>query len=150
MSINSNILIDFATSGVTTLETRTIEPHEFDAYRVMMSHGFSFTVKAVDPKARQRGKSSPDLLMNNDRWELKCPSGSNIKKTINRNLNKAIVQMRKALPPAKEIKIVLSCLRTPLSRETILHNVEKKMSEGEIAELLLIVNEYEIRRYTRR
>lgn len=90
-------------SGIAKFETRDIKPHEFDAYRVLMGDGRDFTVKAVDADARRRGKSSPDLFMDGHRYELKCPDGANEKKTITRNINRAIEQMKNADPPAKSI-----------------------------------------------
>lgn len=134
-------------SGTATLGTRDIKPHEFDAYRVLISHGFSFEVNPVIEANRRSGKSSPDMTMGGSRWELKCPSGSNPKKTIGRNLNKAISQMLNANPPVSSVNVVLSCLETPLSKQQVERIVELKMSEGRIDELLVIYSESEIRRY---
>lgn len=134
-------------SGKARFETRMFEPHEFDAYRVLMSHGLNFTVKAVDARARQRGKSSPDLVIEGTWWELKCPSGSNTQKTIARNINKAVRQMQNADPPVRDIKIVLSCLRTSLSKDNVLHHVKRKMQEKKISEVLVLVSETEVIRY---
>lgn len=132
-------------SGIATLETRAIQPHEFNAYRVLMDQGQSFTVKAVDMEARWNGKSSPDVSMEGSRWELKCPQGGNPKKTIARNINKAIRQMKNADPPAKSVKIILSCLETDMSTSDILFQVNRKMKEGEIDEMLIILSETDMR-----
>lgn len=131
-------------SGIAKFETRDIKPHEFDAYRVLMGDGRDFTVKAVDADARRRGKSSPDLFMDGHRYELKCPDGANEKKTITRNINRAIEQMKNADPPAKSVRVVLSAMGTPLSRGNVLHHANKKMTEGEIDELILILSESEV------
>ena len=134
-------------SGIAKFETREVEPHEFNAYRVLMSHGRSFTVKAVDADARSRGKASPDLLMDGHRWELKCPDGANEKKTIGRNINKAVAQMMNADPPASSVRIIVSGMETSLSAENIEYHVKRKMAEGKIDEMIVIYSETDVRVY---
>lgn len=44
-----------------------------------MGEGKSFVVKAINNKDRQNEKTSPDIVMNAHRYELKYPSESNEK-----------------------------------------------------------------------
>lgn len=125
-------------SGVAHVETREVQPHEFRAYAALMASGRDIKVKAVSQRARNAGKASPDLEMGGHRYELKCPDGSNEKKTIGRNINKAVAQMRNADPPASGVRIVLSALETPLSRENVEYHVRRKMDEGGIDEIVVI------------
>lgn len=134
-------------SGIAKFETREVKPHEFNAYRVLMSHGRCFTVKAVNTDARSRGKASPDLFMDGHRWELKCPDGTNEKKTIGRNINKAVAQMMNADPPASSIRIIISGMETSLSAENIEYHVKRKMAEGKIDEMVVIYSEADVRVY---
>ncbi|MBQ9004472.1 MAG: hypothetical protein IJ087_21760 [Eggerthellaceae bacterium] len=128
-------------------ETTNVEAHELRAYEVLRLHGHSFRVLAVDPQARARGLSSLDMEMYGSLWELKCPRGSNAKKTITRNLNKAVLQAQHASVPIEHIRIVLSALETSLEKDDVVSIVEKKLREGKIDELILILNEDDIRYY---
>lgn len=76
-------------AGRFVFETEDLTPAERRAYSVLAQNGISGVVKAVDQKNRRARKSSPDLIIGTNRWELKCPDGDNPKKTISRNLNKA-------------------------------------------------------------
>lgn len=134
-------------SGVASFETRNIEPHEFRAYVELMRDGREFTVLAVNPEARRRGKSSPDVFMGGYRYELKCPDGANPKKTIGRNLNTGIAQMKNADPPAESVRLILSGMETVLTRSQIEHAAKKKMNQGDIDELIVIYGESDIVTY---
>ena len=133
--------------GEVVFETENVEPHERRAYEVLRMHGHSFRVLAVDPQARARGLSSLDIEMYGSLWELKCPRGSNAKKTITRNLNKAVLQAQHASVSIERIKIVLSALETSLEKDDIVSIVEKKLHEGKIDELILILSEDDVRYY---
>lgn len=134
-------------SGNAIFENRFIDPHEFNAYHAMMRNGLNFTVKAVDESARKRGKSSPDVLMGGQRWELRCPTGDNVKKTIGRNLNKAVKQLSNADPPAKRINIILSGIETDIPEDQIVYLIRRKMDEGKIDELLYITKTSSVMRF---
>lgn len=134
-------------SGNAVFENRFIEPHEFNAYHAMMRNGLNFTVKAVDESARKRGKATPDVLMGGQRWELKCPTGDNAKKTIGRNLNKAVKQLSNADPPAKRINIILSGIETDIPEDQIIYLIKRKMDERKIDELLYITKSLNLMRF---
>ena len=133
--------------GEVVFETTNVEPHELRAYEVLRLHGHSFRVLAVDPKARARGLSSLDIEMYGSLWELKCPCGSNARKTITRNLNKAVLQAQHASVPIDRINVVLSALETTLGKADVVSIVEKKLREGKIDELILILSETDVRYY---
>lgn len=149
MSKRDRAWLQTGQSGTMELGTRAIERHEFSAYRVLASHGFSFRVNPVDEKARWGGKASPDVTLSGKRWELKCPDGANPKKTISRNLNKAVEQMRNADPPAKSMSIILSAMETPLSSSQVEYQVLRKMNEGTIDEIIVIYSEMLVKRYSK-
>lgn len=149
MSTRDRAWLQTGQSGTMELGTRSIERHEFSAYRVLASHGFSFRVNPVDEKARWGGKASPDVTLSGKRWELKCPAGANPKKTISRNLNKAVEQMRNADPPAKSMSIILSAMETPLSSSQVEYQVLRKMDEGVIDEIIVVYSEMLVKRYSK-
>lgn len=81
------------------------------------------------------------------RYELKCPDGANPKKTIGRNLNTGIAQMKNADPPAESVRLILSGMETVLTRSQIEHAAKKKMNQGDIDELIVIYGESDIVTY---
>ena len=85
--------------------------------------------------------------MDGHRWELKCPDGANEKKTIGRNINKAVAQMMNADPPASSVRIIVSGMETSLSAENIEYHVKRKMAEGKIDEMIVIYSETDVRVY---
>ncbi|MDO4290893.1 MAG: hypothetical protein Q4C41_06670 [Eggerthellaceae bacterium] len=136
-------------SGIMRVEARRMEHHEFNAYCVLIKRGFNLTVKGVDGMARKRGKSSPDVVLEGARWELKCPQGENARKTIRRNLTRALNQMRNADPPPSEIRIILSALETSLPRGNVEYHVRRIMDEEVIDDMIVIYSEQDVRRYKR-
>lgn len=127
-------------SGVGTFETRVITPDEFDAYRVLLSKKFDLTVQRVDPELRLAGKATPDVVLEDEQWELKCPNGNNAKKTIGRNINKAIRQMHNSSTPDK-VNIILSALATALPSHIVVNQARTSMSKGLIDNMIVIANE---------
>ena len=97
-----------------------------------------FTVNGVKPEDRWNGKSSPDITMGEERWEVRCPSGNNKKKSILRNINKAVFRMKNANPPAKKINIAISSLETELPIDEINYQVDKRIGRGGIDAILVI------------
>lgn len=149
MNARDRAWLQTGTSGTIKLGTRDVKPHEFNAYRVLSSHGFSFRVNPVKSESRRKGKSSPDVTLGGMRWELKCPDGSNPKKTISRNIDKAVGQMRNADPPAEKVNIVLSALETPLRKDQVEYQVKRKMKDGIIDEIIVVYSETLLKRYSR-
>lgn len=133
-------------SGTARFETRIVTPDEFDAYCALIAAAKDIVVKAVDREKRARGLSSPDLEIAGNRWELKCPTGNNPKKTIGRNLNKAIAQMNNT-GRMIAVRIVLSALATAIPKEMVKYQVEQKLNEGRIDYLLVIYSELELSYY---
>lgn len=138
-------------SGLMVTETRDIKPHEFRAYHVLMANDMNFTVRAVSAEARAAGKSSPDILLEGKIWELKCPDGKNPKKTVPRNIHKAIKQLKKADPPQTEFRVVVSALETSLSDEQVLYSVRKVVDDCEenLVEVMVIKKDGTIKRVKR-
>lgn len=141
-STNNNIFI----SGTARFETRVVTADEFDAYRVLISKSKDIIVKAVDTAKRARGLSSPDLVLNGQRWELKCPTGNNPKKTIGRNINKAIAQMNNT-GSDDAIRIIISSLATPIAKADAEGQVKRKLNEGRIDDLIAIYSESDVQYY---
>ncbi len=127
-------------SGAGTFETRVITPDEFDAYRVLLSKKFDLIVQQVDPELRLAGKATPDVVLEDEQWELKCPNGNNAKKTIGRNINKAIRQMHNSSTPDK-VNIILSALATSLPSHIVVNQARASMSKGLIDNMIVIANE---------
>lgn len=104
--------------AIITFETDEITPNEREAYETLKTLGHAIIVKSVDSAARANGKSSLDMTIGGLSWELKSPTGSNPKKTITGNLNKAIQRCDNSLPRASAVRIVLTCLETVCPGET--------------------------------
>lgn len=128
----------FRDGGSVVYETSKVTQGERDAYGVLARLGFAVVVKRVDGDARAKGRSSLDMTIDGERWELKSPTGSNEKKTITRNINKAIQQCLNALPAPSAVRVALSCLETDLPRRTVEFWVRRKMGEGQVDELIVI------------
>lgn len=112
--------------------------------------GRDFTVNGVKPEDWWSSKSPPDITMGGERWEVKCPSGTNKKRTIFRNINKAVFQMKNANPPAKKINIVISSPETELSMDEINYQVDKRIGRGEIDAILVIGKDGKLEMYTKK
>lgn len=97
-----------------------------------------FTVNGVKPEDRWNGKASPDITMGRERCEVRCPSGNNKKKSILRNINKAVFRMKNANPPAKKINIAISSLETELPMDEINYQADKRIGRGGIDAILVI------------
>ena len=139
------------TSGLAVLQTRDIKPHEIRAYHALMDAKFDFTVRGVSKEARARGHSSPDLILEGNIWELKCPDGANQKKTISRNINKAMRQMLDADPPVEDLRVVISCFETPLSDEQVLYQVDRVLEDTKenLVEVMVITKNNGVVRKTK-
>ena len=128
-------------------ETDCLEDHEKSAYEALSKNGIMHTVKAVLQKNRNLGKSSPDVHMNGEVWELKCPDGSNVKKTVSRNINNAIRQLKKSEPKVDEIRVILSQIESPLPLNNFKYQIQRKLKDNEIDECLLICKDGSILRF---
>lgn len=125
---------------------RDLQPHELRAYRALRIAGYDFAIRPVNKKARSSGHTTPDVFLEGKIWELKCPHGQNRQKTISRNINKAVRQMKDAMPPLTEYRVILSCLETALADEEILFQVDRVLQDSKenLVEVLVILKTGEI------
>lgn len=144
-------MLGAGSSGIIRMSgARSFEDHEYRAFFAIANAGRDFTVNGVKPEDRWNGKSSPDITMGGERWEVKCPSGNNKKKTILRNINKAVFQMKNANPPAEKVNIVISSLETELSMDEINYQVDKRIGRGEIDAILVIEKDGKLAMHTKK
>lgn len=141
--------VAFGRDAVISYENPCMNDDERHAYEVLSRNGFSGEVREVLDEDRERGYTSPDFRIDGVRWELKCPIGSNRKKTIPRNVNKALEQLRNANPPAERMNVIVSALETGLTDAEVERSVLQIMSNGNVDEMLVIYSKTYVRRYTR-
>ena len=116
------------------------------AYYALMAKKYDFTVKAVSAEARKAHLSSPDVLYQGNVYELKCPTGNNPKKTISRNINKGIRQIKNMPNPPDEIRLIISGLGTPLTDDQVVYQVKRTMdnTKENLVELIIILKSGDI------
>ena len=78
--------------------------------------------------------------------ELKCPTGNNPKKTISRNINKGIRQIKNMPNPPDEIRLIISGLGTPLTDDQVVYQAKRTMdnTKENLVELIIILKSGDI------
>ena len=79
-------------------------------------------------------------------YELKCPTGNNPKKTISRNINKGIRQIKNMPNPPDEIRLIISGLGTPLTDDQVVYQAKRTMdnTKENLVELIIILKSGDI------
>ena len=108
-----------------------LEDHERAGIDKLWANGIRPVVKLEDPIA----PANIDLEIDGDKWELKCPSGSN-KRAIESNLRKAKRQFEKS--GTKPVNVVLSCIEYEIDRNELSREVKRQMEAHRIDAVKII------------
>lgn len=115
-------------------QRRTLTPHELKAAAILSAH-FGQEVVFISA-ARGYKLKTPDVEMNGQMWEIKCPRGNSTKTTVKQQLKRGKHQSR---------NIILATFATPLWDKFIIKEVKRLIDSKDVRVHKLVVIDKNLR-----
>jgi len=133
----SYLVTDGVHGQVTIPNGLVIQSHERDTAARLAKNGFSPTFR---PISSVPGVKNPDVLLDDEIWEMKSPTGSSAR-TIDRQFERA----GKQAP-----RLILDTNRTELPDDEIIETVEHRLlNHTTITKVIMVTKDGSIRIFTR-
>ena len=112
--------------GIITPNGVTLEKHEYATVLFLTNEGYN--VELI-PKSNLEGQHTPDVVIDNVRWEMKSPTGET-KNTIKNNIQNALKQ---------STNVILDLRRIKRPMEKCMNEIEREFKENKKIKRILVI-----------
>ena len=112
--------------GIITPNGVILEKHEYATVLFLTNEGYN--VELI-PKSNLEGQHTPDVVIDNVRWEMKSPTGET-KNTIKNNIQNALRQ---------STYVILDLRRIKRPMEKCMNEIEREFKENKKIKRILVI-----------
>ena len=117
---------NFDSNGKITPNGVSLEKHEYATVLLLTEMGYD--VELV-PRSTREGEHTPDIIIDNVKWEMKSPTGET-KNTIKNNIQGALRQ---------SVNVILDLRRVKRPMEKCLRDIEREFTHNKKLRRLLVI-----------
>ncbi|MBO6146279.1 MAG: hypothetical protein J6O70_01730 [Lachnospiraceae bacterium] len=117
---------NFDSNGKITPNGVSLEKHEYATVLLLTEMGYD--VELV-PRSTREGEHTPDIIIDNVKWEMKSPTGET-RNTIKNNIQGALRQ---------SVNVILDLRRVKRPMEKCLRDIEREFTHNKKLRRLLVI-----------
>lgn len=117
---------NFDSNGKITPNGVSLEKHEYATVLLLTEMGYD--VELV-PRSTREGEHTPDIIIDNLKWEMKSPTGET-RNTIKNNIQGALRQ---------SVNVILDLRRVKRPMEKCLRDIEREFTHNKKLRRLLVI-----------
>ena len=119
-------ICNFDSNGKITPNGVSLEKHEYATVLLLTEMGYD--VELV-PRSTREGEHTPDIIIDNVKWEMKSPTGET-RNTIKNNIQGALRQ---------SVNVILDLRRVKRPMEKCLRDIEREFTHNTKLRRLLVI-----------
>ncbi len=119
-------ITNFDPNGKITPDGVSVEKHEYATVLLLTEMGYD--VELV-PRSNREGEHTPDIIIDNVKWEMKSPTGET-RNTIKNNIQGALRQ---------SVNVILDLRRVKRPMEKCLKDIDREFTHNKKIRRLLVI-----------